>query len=604
MLHNCLPPMPSRVFGRVAMMLALALALLASAATGALAQSASQITPHTFEPAPQPRGGEVVIPEATGPEAPKGSEQLFVLVGNVAIENGFPDLRQQEQVIAAEIIGKRVSVAELFAVARKLEQAYITAGYGLVRVALPAQRLKDGETVRFIVIDGYVERLDTSALPETIRGRVTKLLAPLVGRHGLRMSQIERALLLAGDLPGTALRSTLAPGSKPGAGVLVLDAIYQPVTGVASLDNTLSKKLGTYTASLGFDLNSVAGFGEQLYVRTAGRPGGGERLFTEEPRNRTIAAGLTIPLGMSGLSANFEVTDARTTPLADDTGIGTTSLFTRYSARLNYALIRARDVNVGVQGAFDLERERVRMITSVEVDTSLDRLRILRGGGNFSWFAPGDGLVSGRLTGSYGIGGRKAPTDSSATPLSRQGEDPVFQKLEMAMEYVQPLAAHLTTDLSFRGQTSFNRVMASAEQISLSGTTGLSPVAAGQVQGDSGYVVRGEAQFPFQTAFTLPAFGTVATAPSGPSSQSAPPNAGAEVTPYLFGATGTVRFAYPTAVESAVTHGEAYGLGLRLGAAPRASFRAVSFSLEYGCYTLGNTLGDGQRLTLAFNLSF
>ncbi len=627
MQHNIPPSHIAAVLRSVAAALTFAL-LLGIFAQNAFAQSASQITPHTFEPAPPLRGGEVVIPEATGPEAPEGADQLFVHIGGVEVESGLPALRAQEQAITAELVGKRISVAELFAVARKLEQAYIAAGYALVRVVLPAQRLRDGATVHFIILNGYVERIDTSALPQAIRGRVAKLLSPLVGRRGLTMAEIERALLLAGDLPGTALRSTLAPGSEPGAGVLMLEARHQPVTGFVSFDNTLSKELGSWTTGLGLDANSVSGLGELVYVRAAGRPGGNENLFTEEPRNRTLAAGVTIPLGANGLSFNLEVTDARTTPLPDDTGLGTTSLFTRYSARLNYPLIRARDLTVNLQTALDFQQERVRVITPITQDISLDRLRVLRGGGGVTWFAPGEGVVTGRLTGSYGIGGRKAPADtSSATPLSRLGADPIFQKLEMSFDYAQPLAAHLALDLAARAQTSFNRAMLSAEQISLASSTGLSPVASGQVQGDSGYVLRAEAQLPFMAAFNLPSFSSSAGLSSavsadslgdslndssgsssvgrpGEAEQSSVADAGAMLTPYLFGACGTVTFARPTTVESAVTHGAAYGLGLRLGAAPRASFNAAMFSLEYGHYTLGDKLGDGNRLTLTVSFQF
>lgn len=580
--------------------------LLCVLLTGALAhdvhaQSASQITPRSFEPMPQPQGGEIAIPESTGPEAPAGADQLFVLIGGVVIENGLPDLREQEQAVIDGLVGKRISVADLFAAARKLEQAYIAAGYGLVRVALPAQRLRDGATVHFIVINGYVERIDTSALPEAIRSRVDSLLESLVGRRSIRMSEIERALLLAGDLPGTALRSTLTPGSKSGAGVLVIEARYQPVTGFISLDNTLAEELGTVTAGFGLDANSVFGYGDQVYVRTAGRPGGKEDFFTAQPRNRTLAGGITIPLGTDGLTANLEVTDARTTPLVDDSGLGTTSLFTRYSARLNYPLVRARDLTVNLQAAFDLQQERVQMISPLSADISLDRVCVLRGSTGFVWFVPDDGIVTGRLTGSFGIGGRKAPEDSSDTPLSRQGADPIFQKLDMSAEYAQPLAPHLALDLTARAQTSFNRPMLAAEQFSLASASGLSPMDYGQFLGDSGYVLRGETQFPFMTAFELPSFSAASADASGGSGNT---DVGAMLAPYLFGAYGKALLAYPTAEEKASTRGTAYGLGLRLGAAPRASFRSAALSLEYGCYTLSDNQGDGRRLTLGLNVQF
>jgi hemolysin activation/secretion protein len=574
----------------------LALALISVfLGSGALAQSPSQITPRSFEPVPPLQGGDIVIPQATGPQAPAGADQLFVNIADVQIDNGFPALREQTQAIVGEIVGRRVSAADLFAAARRIEQAYIAAGYGLARIVLPAQNLRDGAVLHLTVIDGYIERIDTSALPEAIRAHIADVLAPLAGRRGLTMATIERALLLAGDTPGTALRSTLTPGSEPGAGVLVIEARSQLVAGFVSFDNTLSDELGTYTTNVGVDLNSPTGHGEQLYFRAAGKPGAGTDLFTSQPLNRILAAGVTVPLGTDGLTANFEVTDARTTPSVAAGDLGTTSAFSRFSLRLNYPLVRSRDLTVNVQGIFDDEQEKVTLISPVTQELSLDRLRILRGSGNVAWFAPGNGVVTGWLTGSFGIGGRRAPADDSdATPLSRQGADPIFHKLDMSVGYTQPVFQHLTIDLAARGQTSFNHPLASAEQISLASASGLSTIDSGQVQGDSGFVVRGEAQFPFIAANVLPGGLSV-------------DNAGAMLSPYLFGAYGRATLAEPTVLEATTTRGTAYGIGVRLGATPRAKINAMSANLEYGRYTLTTVSDDDQhsnRFSFAVVLQF
>ncbi|PWC55056.1 peptide transporter [Azospirillum sp. TSO22-1] len=575
------------------------LPIVAATVSGAQAQSASQITPRSFEPAPPVRGGEIVIPEGTGPETPPGADALFVDIVGVTVEGGLPELRAQEQAIAGELTGKRVSAADLFAAARALEQAYVAAGYGLARVVLPAQRLKDGAVLRLVVVDGYVEQVDTDALPSAVHRRVADLLAPLVGRRGLTMADIERRLLLAGDTPGTVLRSTLVPGPKPGASVLVIEARHQPVTGFLSGDNTLAEELGTYTASVGLDLNSPAGHGELVYLRASGWPSGGSAgFFAGQPRNRMLAAGVTVPLGDDGLTANLEVTDARATPAMHAGGLGSTSVFSRVSARLNYPLVRGRDVTVTLQTVFDAEQERVSAAGPVIQDLSLDRLRVLRGGGVLLWYAPGNGVVTARLTGSFGIGGlgaRHAPPDGAdATPLSRQGAGPVFQKLEIGAGYTQPLLPHLAVDLAARAQTAFNHAMANAEQISLANATGLSPLPSGKIQGDSGFVLRGELQFPVAATVALPSIGPDADGY----------DAGTVLTPYLFGAYGSATLAHPTALEKGTGRGTAYGLGLRLGAAVRTSFSAMHLSLEYGRYQLDDGSGDGNRLTFTSSLQF
>ncbi|MFA7751987.1 POTRA domain-containing protein, partial [Klebsiella pneumoniae] len=162
-----------------------------------------------------------------------------------------PALADRTRAIAGRLEGRTVSAAELFTAARDLEQAYAAAGYALVRVVLPAQALRDGGDLRLLVIDGLIERVETGGLPPEIRERIAAILAPLVGVRGVTLASIERKLLLAGDTPGTVLRSTLAPGSSPGASTLIIEARYKPVTGQIGIDNTLSDSLGRYTTSFG-----------------------------------------------------------------------------------------------------------------------------------------------------------------------------------------------------------------------------------------------------------------------------------------------------------------------------------------------------------------
>lgn len=576
-----------------------------------LAQTASQITPRSFEPPLQGRGGGIVIPQGAGPEAPAGADKLSVRIKAVRIDGGLPALAGKEREIRASLSGRRVSAAALFDAAKQLEQAYIAAGYGLVRVVLPAQSLVDGATLRLQVIDGFVERLDTSRLPPAIRARIDALLGPLVGRRAILLRDVERRLLLAGDLPGTVLRSTLAPGTAPGAGVLLIEARYKPVTGFVSLDNTLSQSLGRYGVNAGLDINSPTGHGELIYLRTGGLPWArGDAGFIEaQPRNRLLAAGVTLPLGNDGLTLNLEATDARATPVSVAGGLGITSDFTRYSARLRYPVLRGRDLTLNLEAGFDAQDDQVTVITPLVQGLSLDRLRIARAGGDLSWFAPGNALVTARLTGSFGIDGLGAraapPVGSIDVPLSRDGAGPAFQKLEAQLGYNQPLLDHLTLDFRARGQTSFGQPLLRSEQIGLAGGGALSTFDSGLIQGDAGYVVRGETQFPFATAFTLP-FAVPSLPPqqgSGLPTGDTTPGA-AVITPYAFGAFGQVTLEKPSALEIASIRGMSYGLGLRLGAAPQSSFSAMNIAIEYGRYERSAGLGSGDRLTFSTTFQF
>lgn len=303
----------------------------------AFAQTASQITLQTFQPELQKSGSGFDLPEISGQAAPEGSEKLTVHIAGVVVEGGLPALAAEAARLEASLTDKTVTAADLFAASDRLQSAYLAAGYGLVRVVLPAQRVVNGATLRIIVIDGFLEKIDTAHLPENIRGRVDAVMAPLVGRKSVTNAVIERQLLLAGDLPGTVLRSTLSKGAEAGGSVLTVEARYKPVIFSTSMDNRLSDELGRYSAGVGVDFNSLLGFGEQFYIRASGAPrfDQDDGFFSDAPRNRSLAAGTTLPIGIDGLTFNLEATASRTVPKADVLGLIYQSDFTRYSARLH-----------------------------------------------------------------------------------------------------------------------------------------------------------------------------------------------------------------------------------------------------------------------------
>jgi hemolysin activation/secretion protein len=88
---------------------------------------------------------------------------------------------------AAALADKTVTVAEIFTAARALEGAYGQAGYVLTRVVVPAQSLRNGGTLQIVVIDGFIEAIETTGVPEAVGARIAAVLAPILGRTSLRL---------------------------------------------------------------------------------------------------------------------------------------------------------------------------------------------------------------------------------------------------------------------------------------------------------------------------------------------------------------------------------------------------------------------------------
>ncbi len=551
------------------------------------AQTASQITPPSFAP-PAPRAGApVVIPEGKGAQAPPGSEALEVRLSDVAVEGHAIDPAALAE-LKAKLTGHVVKVSEIFAAARALEAAYARAGHVLVRVTVPPQSLADGAVLRLVVVAGFLERIDTEGVPARVRRRIAAILAPLQGEEDVTLARIERRLLLAADVPGVSLRSTLAAGTQPGATVLVVEATQRPVSGFLTLDNTLPAALGRYAYGAGVTFNSVLGAGETLYLRASGLPNTGrETSFLDAtPRDRALAAGAIVPIGHDGLSLNVEGTDARTAPRHDAAFPGFGSRFQRLSGRVRYPFVRTRALTMSGELSFDAQDERVRIIDPVMLTLSIDRLRVARATGDISLALPGGGLLTQRLQASFGLdalGARSAADATETLPLSRAGEHAGFQKIEVDASLDQPLARHLAVALRARAQTSFGEVMANSEQIGIATLDGLSPLPSGTLQGDAGYVVRGELQAPFPVR-TTGLFG--------------------RMTPYGFVAQGRVRYEQPTLLERRATDAYAYGAGLRLTGAPAAGSPGLSAGVEYGRAHVDGLPGHPDRLSFTIVTQF
>ena len=562
----------------------------------AVAQVASQITPQSFAPPIQGGlGGGASVGASPGLDTPPGADKLFVTLRGVTIEGGFPQLAPEAEALRARLMGRRVSGAEIFAAARDLEAAYARAGYVLVRVTLPQQKIVNGADLRLLVIDGTIERVETRNVPSSVRGRIASLVEPLVGVHPVMLRDLERRILLAGDVPGVVLRSALAPGSVTGATVLVIEANYQPVNGIFSADNSLSRQLGTFQIGVGGDFNSLLGLGELAYIRATGDPNSDPNgIFSDYPRNRILAAGLIIPIGNDGLTFNVEGTLARTAPEADG-GLQSTDQFQRESARLRYPWVRSRNFNFASQLVFDIQDERESILLA---PTSLplfqDRVRVLRLTNEADYLASWGGTFSGTLTPSVGLdvlGARTAANATPTLPLSQQGADATFAKLDGTLGYAQPLAEHLTTSLTARGQTSFGSALVRSEQIGLAGPGGLSAFDVGTLQGDSGILGRAELAAPYAL-------------PNGILPLLEKQGVGVVAAPYVFAAVGELFLSDPTVLERGHIGAASFGAGVRIGGGQAGTLSNGSLALEYARQARSDGVPDANRFNLVAAIRF
>ncbi|MEL0124607.1 MAG: POTRA domain-containing protein [Alphaproteobacteria bacterium] len=161
-----------------------------------------------------------------------------------------------------QIVGKELSINELNQFTKIIGGEYIEKGYPLVRVTLPPQELKPkGATLFFKVIDGFIEKIDLSRVPDNQRKVTFSFLKELIKKKQLQQSFLERKLLLAGNINGLSLTSAFSPGSDEGGTILTIDAKHKYVSGSIQFNNTQSQELARQLGILSLSANSALGLG-------------------------------------------------------------------------------------------------------------------------------------------------------------------------------------------------------------------------------------------------------------------------------------------------------------------------------------------------------
>jgi hemolysin activation/secretion protein len=518
----------------------------------------SQVTPQSLRPDSGLRDQGIALSGQSALTAPVGAENLNVLVGDVRLDGAFAEFATLTAAKVREISGRRVSVAQIYAFAQSIEQIYAHAGYVLARVVVPPQKLVDRGPFVIVVVDGFIEDIDLAGVPERVRRVVAARLGFLVGLRHLKRDVIERGLLVAGDIPGLKLRSTLMRGASDGGTRLVLEGGHDLVTGSLSTDDRLSQSLGTWQLRGSVAANNALGFSEQIYG-TAGSGADLSAVVAGLSPLTVYGGGAVIPLGTDGLTVNPEYTYSKTqTPQAPGVpaSLGT---FERFALRLHDPVVWTRSSSLNINASVEYLTQQLAAPT-FGVTFNSDRYGVVRVGSDYTmallW---GAGLELGAVL-AQGLGGRtEADAIASGVPLSREGAGPDFTKITGNVRVSQPLLADLRLDLIGSGQLSMGKPMLRSEQFALDGTEAVSAFAAGTFNVDQGATIRGELVRPFAARFY---------------------SVGATVSPYLFGSVGCGWLFDVTAVEQSTINAGAVGFGARSTADVAVGSPGLGFGFE------------------------
>lgn len=430
-------------------------------ASGAAAQ-APVILPPAAEPrpleTPPPLPPLAPAPDLTPPErpaAPPLPDDIRFEVREVQFEGVTVFDAATLRSLSEPVVGRTISLAELNTLAERVEAHYRGAGYILSRAIVPPQRIRDG-VVTIRVIEGFVNRIIVEGVDERLRRRIEGRLRPVIMERPAHLPTLERALLLAGDLPGVRASGVLRPSDVLGSAELVVTASTDAIDGIVGVSNRASPYAGPWTATGEVGFNSTFGRAERLSVRLDVTPDLREQRFAQvryvEPvGDDGFLLGVETQYGLGESGHTLKPFDVR-------------SRSWRSAVRGSYPLIRSRRETLMIDGGMGWQDSEV----DVRHDPfSRDRysfgdLRITYT--EFGAFLSGGTTASLGVTQGLGIGGSNA----NDPLLSRSDAVPTFTKLGTELRRQQPLFGSWSTHALVLGQYSFNPLF-SGEEFTLGG---------------------------------------------------------------------------------------------------------------------------------------
>ena len=530
-------------------------------------QTPSQALPKMFQKQPsldyyQFKKQEQIIPELPAIDIKQQEDTGIKIIPETLIILAPKELQSIISIdkYQQEIIGKPKSINELYATALEIEKEFNSKGYPLVRVILPVQELdQEQATIFFKVINGFIEKIDLSKVPKKQLLRTYSYLKPLLNKKSLRLKDMERQLLLASNIAGVKLSSSLTSGTKEGGTKLIIKADHKHISGGINFDNTQSKELGRQQGQARAVISSALGLGETVSLFGLSRPTfkGMSGTGIEVPI-RAGGVSISVPVGNKGLTAGVSYLESMTRPGGDVSELGLEANMKSATSTVSYPVIYQRDLALFTRASISWTDEvQQTNAGGVDEDISHDRVTAARVGASFNGCGAGCLGIDAEISKGLELGSRSNSQVGSGTPLSRSTASSNFTHFRLNANYTINPYKDFVLRLNGGGQYTLNNLL-NSEQTSITGEQRLSGFTSGSISGDESWYMRGQVNKNFKLSKNL------------------------TLSPYVYTAGGTVYLNQPTATERTATTAKSVGIGLEVSGNDQYFFeKNISARVEY-----------------------
>ena len=412
----------------------------------------------------------------TKKSGPTFKVQNFLFEGNQLISSS-----ELEKALA-EYLNKDITIEELKLAVSSLSNYYRDKGY-LAQTSLPEQDITNG-TVKVIITEAKFGATRINEDGAVLDYHVNpSVITNIINSHNpqgkpLNLDQLDRALLIANDLPGVSVQGGLQAGQKDGETDSLLTIKNKPRWNASLMSDNFGSRSTGYMRYLGSaSLVSPLRIGDKANVTVLNSEGTDYvRLDYSLP-----VGGRGLRLGVNGSYLEYEVL-----PVSDSSELKPRGYASTAQLVATYPLYRTRSTNLNFESNLERKHYKNNNTTGNQTDYNVNDFTLgVSGDRSNSWFVGGTSAASLMLD--------LGKTNIAAQATGINLEDGRFNRWRYNLNHTQFIQNDLSLTGKFYGQFA-NQNLNSSEKFYLGGTSGVRAYPTSEGSGSEGYIVNLEAR--------------------------------------------------------------------------------------------------------------
>lgn len=469
--------------------LVLALALPAAAQTVPRAGGEMPVTPITPPAVPPP---VIVPPPIATPGASAGGASFELRRVRFAGATVFSDA--ELQALAAPDIGRRVTLADLEALAQRVTAHYRAWGYLLAQAIVPVQEVSGG-VVEISVLEGRLGKVIVELDPQTpiSEAQVREFVDRLPAGRPLREDTLTRVLMLLSDLPGVRAEAALGAGEAPGSTDLTVTVGPRRRWDLnLDADNYGLQSTSLYRVGLAGRWHSPLGVGDNLDLRLQSGVDG---------RLAFGRVGYERPIGGDGIRAGIALSTLDYALVSDFAGLDADGRATVLELSTTYPLLRSRERNLFSK----LMLQRM-WLTESYAAVGLDFDKTITGFGMSLNYEGSDRVLGGGYTGAgLNLYFGNLSLDSATAAEDARNTAGHFNIAAYNLSRLQSLRPDAQAFVGVTGQIT-DRNLDPVQKIALGGPQAVRAYAPAAIIADEGAVIHAELRYSPMAELSLQGF--------------------------------------------------------------------------------------------------